>query len=932
MSYKLLAIVALLAAVALAQPYANGPVLTRYNYVQPASSMSRTAVTEVVLGRGWAFTATSDGVYGMNASQPAYDSSTVQFFDALTGVTQLFATGPSTILAIANSTLMLYEYNETTAWRAAWYKSDYLVFDVQQANTGSGMSYLGPMNAEGLLVLGSKNLRSATSSWSMVFAFNMTTLDLVWNTTIAWDTTSFAPASYYGDQFVFIQAQNTYAASSNVRVLKLWANNGTIVGSALNTGTSYFTVIGVTNTQLLVASRYYIDIYDIATWTKLRSTVSTDYASYMLYQPIAINNTWYAMMDDSLYAFDYTTSAQLSWSPKQFTRSVQGGAMRFFNESMSTGVFESNLLLMEGCRVWVVNATGVVQLMEFPLAQGATQCNPQGAVFDWDWSGRFGMIDNIAHLSYTSSYGGTVIAINYATGMVLGQATGNFNPVGRAKLDLWHGRVYSASTSGGIIQGFAFPPRRTNYSDFVAAIPSSESQTTNFGFAYNATNMSSYYITEDNLYTVDSMGNVAKVAAIPNTAYYVYNNPLIVGQYFVFTAYYGGSYYLYSYNSVAKTITGVSICSVSTTYAMFSVGTVVYGNCDSSSRAAISVDVSKSTLTVTSFGTYYGEGLSADSKHVAFVSLDVLYIYDITGTTPTQKFKSPSTWALNSAPVLYGDNLFIAGYAYTLGVGVDTSMQLLKVSVPGGSVTKMGSLYSSTYSLFVMQNGAFGSAGYVYCVGTNNVTAFNMGSNEKVFSYGVNTSKYGSIVSRALSPVVLSNGAIAFYTSNSYLQVVGGFEGGLAWSFAGATSTIFPITTDGRSIYFANNNQIVGADTYTGAVTSVTSFGSQTLYGYALAPGVNETTVVGANGLVVFAATTPLYESPAGPNPSFPGQGGNNNGGGGLLEEAKSKAWIAGVVIGVLVVIVVVVIIAKKKSEAQTFDDDYVPMNPSTQV
>lgn len=933
MTYKLLAIVALLASVALAQPFANAPVFPRYNYVQPPSSKSTTAVVEVVLARGWAFTATSDGVYGMNTSMPSYAASSVQFFDALTGVTQLFATGPSTLIAVANSTLVLYEHNQTAAWRAAWYRRDDLSFDVQQGTTGGGMSYLGPVGFQGLVILGSRNLVSTSTSWSLVFAFNMTTLDLVWNTTIGWDTTSFAPATYYGDQFVFIQAQNTYGGSSNVRVLKLWANNGTIVGSALDTGTSYFTTIGVTNTQLMVTSRYYIDIYDIATWTKLRNTVTSSYASYMLYQPIAVNNTWYALLDDQLFAFDYTTSAQLSWSPKTFTNSVQGAGMRFMSENNMTGVYQANLLMMEGCRVWVVNASGLVKLMEFTqLGQGASQCNPQAATFDWDWTGRFPMIDNVAHLSYTSSYGGTVIAINYTTGEVLGQATGSFNPVGRGKLDLWHRRMYAASTTGGIIQGFAIPPRRNvgNYSDFVAQVPTSDSLTTNYGFAYNATNMSSYYISEDNLYSIDMMGGVAKLAAIPNNAYYVYNNPLIVGQYFVFTASYGGTYYLYSYNSVSKSMTSVSVCSLSSSYAMFSVGTVVYGNCDSSSRAAISVDVSKTTMTVTSFGTYYGEGLSADSKHVTFVSFGDLYIFDITGATPVQKFKS-SSLTLYSAPVLYGDNLFIAGRTY--GTSGDTSTQLLKIAVPSGSITKLGKLYASDYTVIVRQNGVFGSAGMIYCIGTNNVTAFNMGNNEQVFSYGINQTMYGSIVSKALSPVVLSNGAVAFYTSNNYLQVVGGFKGGLAWSYAGASSTIFPITTDGTNIYFARNNQVVGADTYTGAVTSVSSFGSQTLYGYAIVPGVNETTVVGANGYIVFAATTPIYESPAGPNPSFPGAGGNNGGnGGGLLEEAKSKAWIAGVVIGVLVVIVVVVIIAKKKSEAQTFDDDYVPMNPSTQV
>ena len=304
------------------------------------------------------FTAAAWAVFGMRTSERVYGPTPVQFLDQLNHVTQLFSTGPSTILAIAGSTLVLYEYNDTDVWRAAWYTDDYLVFDVQHQR-GRGVSSIGPLIVNGLVVLGSRNvgLKPSSAPWSTVFAFNATTLDLVWNTTIGWDTTSFAPASCWGDAFVYILAQNTKRGITTLRVLKLRLDNGKIIGTPLVTAMSYFTVIGVMNTQLVVASKLYIDIYDTVTWTKLRSTISTDYADWMLYQPAVINNTWYVVQNDLLYAFDNTTSEQLPWSPYQFEGNVRGATLRYFSDPLfKPQMTVSPLLLMEDCRVWTVLA------------------------------------------------------------------------------------------------------------------------------------------------------------------------------------------------------------------------------------------------------------------------------------------------------------------------------------------------------------------------------------------------------------------------------------------------------------------------------------------------------------------------------------------------------------------------------------------------
>ena len=167
-----------------------------------------------------------------------------------------------------------------------------------------------------------------------------------------------------------------------------------------------------------------------------------------------------------------------------------------------------------------------------------------------------------------------------------------------------------------------------------------------------------------------------------------------------------------------------------------------------------------------------------------------------------------------------------------------------------------------------MQDGLFGSDGYVYCIEEDSVAAFNLDTGDMLFYYRVNK-KYGTIVFSEVSPVLFPSGALVLATWENYLLVLDALQGNLVWSYAGKISSLFPITTDNRSLYFVSGNQVVGADIYTGAVTSITSFGVESLFGYGLSPGVDGTTIAAANGYVVYVATAPLYESPAGPNPHF---------------------------------------------------------------
>eukprot|EP00455_Lapot_gusevi_P049271 TRINITY_DN695_c0_g1_i6.p2 TRINITY_DN695_c0_g1~~TRINITY_DN695_c0_g1_i6.p2 ORF type:complete len:366 (-),score=18.63 TRINITY_DN695_c0_g1_i6:113-1210(-) len=281
-----------------------------------------------------------------------------------------------------------------------------------------------------------------------------------------------------------------------------------------------------------------------------------------------------------------------------------------------------------------------------------------------------------------------------------------------------------------------------------------------------------------------------------------------------------------------------------------------------------------------------------------------------------------------SAPVMYNEKVYFVGYQVSTTVVGATGNSVFSVTA-SGSMSKVGGLptqYSTeTKTLSIKSGGVFGGA-IMYIIGSQNVTAYTT-SWTMLFNYKSNQTII--TLSSPSLPTVLDTGAICFFTTYAF-TVVGGFKGGLAWYY-NTTSNYYPALTDNTTIFFSDGQFVIGADTFTGGVTSLSTYGDSQIRGFAIAAGENSTTVVGATDDELVFANQVLRMPASGSSGSFPGSGSAPSGDGSFSDDSKSKAWIAGVVVGVLVLIAVVVFLASRGSAPKS-DDNYVPMNPATQV
>eukprot|EP00455_Lapot_gusevi_P049263 TRINITY_DN695_c0_g1_i11.p1 TRINITY_DN695_c0_g1~~TRINITY_DN695_c0_g1_i11.p1 ORF type:complete len:278 (-),score=15.43 TRINITY_DN695_c0_g1_i11:118-951(-) len=277
---------------------------------------------------------------------------------------------------------------------------------------------------------------------------------------------------------------------------------------------------------------------------------------------------------------------------------------------------------------------------------------------------------------------------------------------------------------------------------------------------------------------------------------------------------------------------------------------------------------------------------------------------------------------------MYNEKVYFVGYQVSTTVVGATGNSVFSVTA-SGSMSKVGGLptqYSTeTKTLSIKSGGVFGGA-IMYIIGSQNVTAYTT-SWTMLFNYKSNQTII--TLSSPSLPTVLDTGAICFFTTYAF-TVVGGFKGGLAWYY-NTTSNYYPALTDNTTIFFSDGQFVIGADTFTGGVTSLSTYGDSQIRGFAIAAGENSTTVVGATDDELVFANQVLRMPASGSSGSFPGSGSAPSGDGSFSDDSKSKAWIAGVVVGVLVLIAVVVFLASRGSAPKS-DDNYVPMNPATQV
>jgi hypothetical protein len=933
---KLVLIAALVAAVALAQPAVNAPLLPQSNYIAGTGS---DAVVGVVLASSYAFTADSNGVWGTNVTKASNEQ--MPFWDALPGVTQMWAwcgnwTNASTchLHVIAGPTVALYYMNETMVWRAATFMAKNATFNIVSDSRSPSYMYPAMMqSADGMsmfFVIGTRNTSNVPSGTflpSTVYAFNAKDLSVMWSTVVNSDTSNFQTANC--SDFVWIMTQNQTFGYSDTVVRKLYPNNGTLLDWSVDTGMSNSNQnIGVENGQFMVLSGGGYLTFGYYNGTMIKTDYSIPTTCYtMPYSPVLINSTWFAICGTYVEMWDSATGVRKT--PFIASNSIRCAAVHEGNQ---------DFILSGGDIVYVGNASGITQLLNLPnsIGGGGGSSTCTGARFNWilpkflsTWSN----ITDIVHLSYVGYYSGSVLAVNYRTGEVLAQAAAEVSPLGAAMIDWADRRLFTASTTGNILQGYEFVPMNVNTTSFVADLSGATGSSTTFSIAYNATNRSTYYISTYNLYSVDYMGGIEQISTFNYVSSSV--QPVIVGQFLVFSDSYNDDVYVY--DSVAKKLTSLSVSDIDSTVNFFVSGMKVVVFVGSYSTAAYIIDLSASTLaataiTASSYRQVNGAAVVGTTLVINTGSSSVSG-YDMTKSTYTTASFVLNTAKNNlylvlSAPVTYKMEAYFVGYTVST-TGTGSSVTAVYSVTASGSMTKVGALTTQTTterkSLIIKSGGVFGGA-VMYIIGSQNVTAYTT-SWAMMFNY---MSNHTIVTTSSPSlPTVLDTGAVCFFTVYAF-TVVGGFKGGRAWNY-NTSSNYYPAMTDNTTIYFTDGQFVIGADTYTGAVTSLSTYGSSQIRGFAIAAGMNSTTVVGATDDELVFANQVVRMSATGSAGYFPGSGSAPSGGDGFSDESKSKAWIAGVVVGVLVLIAVVVFLASRNG-AQKSDDNYVPMNPATQV
>ena len=948
-------IVALMACAAIAQPFVNVPPLPLYNYVERNSGTASYPTVGAVVAAGWAFTADGSGVYAMNKSAPMNTVPT--WYDSLSGVTNMYALGPwnnmsmSCLIVIAGPMIVQYRFNETNIWRSNWFMAKNATFNLRTDGTSSAPNNLQPVfvaNPSGmgwLMVLGTSNTSNYATSVALpstVYAFNPWDLSIEWQTVMNSDTTNFQMANC--DTFIWILTQNRTFGYSNVKLTRLFINNGTRDTWWYNTqDSSSVAYVSVQYSRFMIFSSN-----GYATIGALNGTIlnkdSFSGCSTMPFVPLVANSTWVFTCNTRFYRYSNESSQLIAAFSADST--IYCGSMNQMT---------NDIVFVGGQYVYVWNASGTTTLFELgtPL-QSSYNGVCTGATFNYEFGHEQlpSMVMNLVHLSFSSYYSGDpgeVLVVDYKNGNIVAQLSAEVRAFGPVVVDHFLGKAFVASSRNPVLLSYDFSRmHNTNMSiGYVTKIAST--YPTRFSLAYNGTNYSAYYISQngDGIFSVDYLGNQALVAS-PDIDY-VYVQPIIVGQYLVMLD--SGYNELWVYDSVAKTTKSVSICdpSIRLMPLVYKTKVIVfcsYAGASWGDSVAQLVDISMSTLTVvkpftpksaTSYTPELGGVIVGTTFIVATVTNEIRG-FDLSVAAAT------NLWTIATLQVSTIQSNFVAwnGLAYFIAVPVatigtttvDITPYIFSVSPGLGLTAKLQRLSTNNdvyiKSLFIKTGGVFGG-GLAYVIGSQNVTAYTV-SWSPVFTY-----KHNSTITTMQqgNPTILDNsGAVCFYDNSGNFNVVGGFKGGLAWQYPATTGIYYPVLTDNVSVYFTDGTVVVGADIYSGAVSSISTFQYGTTRGFGLTALSfwNASVVVGVTSdQVVFANLVGQYVNT---NPYFPGSGSapSNNGSGGDSGSSSSKAWIAGVVIGVIVVLAVVVFVAKKNGDGGRSDDNYVPMNPATQV
>ncbi|CUG77649.1 GPI-anchored surface protein, putative, partial [Bodo saltans] len=881
--------VALAPAISLAEPVVNAPLMPIVNYFSAGNGSGGPVVSAVLIG-DFAFTADSTGVWGMNVNNAA--NTKPAFYDAQTGVTQMWAwckswanTSSCSLHVIAGSDLVLYKMNDIAVWRAASFRTFQATFDII-SDSPLTPSYMYPVvlpsedGTSAFFVLGTRNTTyvwyydwydpNFTPPPSTVYAFDVQDLRIVWLTTINSASTNFQMANC--SDYVWIIAQNQSNPGANyynrTTVLTLHRNNGRLRDdfSVHTTMANTVATISVASGQFMFLGTSSYLSYGYVNGTMIASHFTAFVPCHgMPYAPVLINSTWYAICGSLVEMWDSETGVRKD----PFVSSDPISSFAFNSETQE-------FVLSGGNTVYVGDASGIHELIELPDPwfggnQGPATCT--GARFNPSSSELSSSAErHVVHLSYKGYSSGTVLAMNYRSGEVTSQASANVQPVGPALVNSRNNRLCVASSSGSILQCYAFVSSEQQVSnDTNLYVSNTGLYPFAFSFVLNETSGVVYYIPNTGgIFILEKNGEIRWVA--DNYNYWGFSTsrkPLIVGQYILMN---GNSGELIVYNSQnhawnasTSSIFLIGAFDPNIEPTLFGSIAIAYQAYPWDGLWIYVIDLKNPsnvvTIDVSSPRTASGTVVIGASTLLAITGESVIKgfnIFDLPGPTadyyPYYQQVNPNSqmFEVNSSQsniasiisplVAFNDQAYFVARSGNINVvfSVNATGFLRKIGV----VAEFNST-AEYKTLLIKRSGVF-TAPTIVVAGQRSVSAYNLTSWAKQFEY--NSGPTTTIARTFGTPAVLDNGAFCFYEtrpdqSTAFVALFG--CGTASWRISTSSIPNGEPLTDGYQIFFPGRGPyLTAAHAQTGAITSTIGYGSQAIDGFMIFPSSNTTTTV----------------------------------------------------------------------------------------
>ncbi|CUG86499.1 membrane-associated protein, putative [Bodo saltans] len=313
----------------------NAPQVPQFTYATGEGSPATVGATVVGL---YAFTADAYSVWGLNIDTPANEQ--VPFQDSLFGVTQIWGWCGSQgnlntcrLHVIAGPTLVMYKMNETTVWRASTFTVTNATFNMMSDGTLTAMSppvVLPYGSGSGsLFVIGTGTVPFFALRASIVYAFDVQSLEIVWTTSLSSDASNFMTKNC--SDFVWITTFANSNLTATIVLRKVDWRTGALQDWSFDTQIPQFLELSVAGGQFMALSPFGHVTYGFYNGTSILVDYILSDSCTISIPPALIGMTWYVICGTNVLTWDTQSTVQLP--PQTFWNvmcgTVGGGGIVF---------------------------------------------------------------------------------------------------------------------------------------------------------------------------------------------------------------------------------------------------------------------------------------------------------------------------------------------------------------------------------------------------------------------------------------------------------------------------------------------------------------------------------------------------------------------------------------------------------------------------